>query len=426
MIIGLDDTDSRTEGMCTTYLALKIASEASNHGEIRDIILYRLNPNNPHRTRGNACLAIKIETENQREITDLVRHEIEQNAVFSDEETNPGAAFLDEENYTEELAKYSLETVKEIQTKEHALEVAENHNIETEQWKNGRGIIGAIAALGAQWTLKDHSYELITYRDREKWSEERKINPDSVYRADTEFYPELWDTVDRENNSICAVPATKGPVLYGLRSNNQDTLWRANSVIDSQEIDDICLFKTNQGTDMHVIQEQNPNDLQEYRNYRYRGEVTTPPKTREGGHVFFELDNAVKCVAFEPTKQFRRYVRRLREGDQITAQGGYIDDTLNLEKLRVDELEKVRYVNPECASCGRNMESAGRNQGYRCRKCGTSSPEKKKQSIQRKLEEKWYEVPPIARRHIARPLCRKSIDNEYKPRDNEGLHRVNI
>jgi tRNA(Ile2)-agmatinylcytidine synthase len=61
------------------------------------------------------------------------------------------------------------------------------------------------------------------------------------------------------------------------------------------------------------------------------------------------------------------------------------------------------------------MESAGRGQGYRCRDCGTDAPGKTEVPVDRDLERGWYEVPPCARRHVAKPLVRGGFDAPTHP-----------
>ena len=44
-VIGLDDTDSREHGMCTTYLATRVAESVRDAGgSVSDLLLVRLNP----------------------------------------------------------------------------------------------------------------------------------------------------------------------------------------------------------------------------------------------------------------------------------------------------------------------------------------------------------------------------------------------
>ncbi|MFC4548925.1 tRNA(Ile2) 2-agmatinylcytidine synthetase, partial [Halorussus sp. GCM10023401] len=143
------------------------------------------------------------------------------------------------------------------------------------------------------------------------------------------------------------------------------------------------------------------------------GAVTTAPETRRGGHVFFEMADdgeRLRCAAFEPTKRFRDRVRALRPGDRITACGEVAEGTLKLEKFAVCDLNRTERVTPDCPDCGRSMKSAGANQGYRCRDCKNTADGKVEVEVDRDLEEGWYEVPPEARRHIAKPLVRGGFD----------------
>jgi tRNA(Ile2)-agmatinylcytidine synthase len=83
------------------------------------------------------------------------------------------------------------------------------------------------------------------------------------------------------------------------------------------------------------------------------------------------------------------------------------DGTLNLEKMNVLSLaEQETSIAPRCPRCRRRMESAGRDQGYRCRKCKTRTEGRERRTLARDLETGFYEVPPCARRHLSMPLVR--------------------
>jgi tRNA(Ile2)-agmatinylcytidine synthase len=56
------------------------------------------------------------------------------------------------------------------------------------------------------------------------------------------------------------------------------------------------------------------------------------------------------------------------------------------------------------------MTSDGTGKGYKCKKCGAKASEPEAQEISRMLKTGWYEVPPTARRHLAKPLCRGEPD----------------
>ncbi|PSP60708.1 tRNA(Ile2) 2-agmatinylcytidine synthetase, partial [Halobacteriales archaeon QH_8_67_36] len=126
-------------------------------------------------------------------------------------------------------------------------------------------------------------------------------------------------------------------------------------------------------------------------------------------------DAWLQCAAFEPTKRFRDRVRALRVGDVVTVCGEVSDGTLKLEKFAVRELVRTEPVTPTCPGCGTRMSSAGRDQGYRCRDCSTSADGKVDRPLDRDLEPGWYEVPPVARRHIAKPLVRGGFDGATHP-----------
>jgi len=194
---------------------------------------------------------------------------------------------------------------------------------------------------------------------------------------------------------------------------------RAARAIESEPVERRATFVTNQGTDLHL--RADPDEIRDGHAYRLTGEVVTPPETREGGHVFVSIrgggtkGSSLPCVAFEPTKRFRDRVRALRVGDRVTVCGEVTDGTLKLEKFAVRDLQRTELVTPDCPDCGRSMSSAGANAGYRCRDCKTSAEGKVERPVERELEEGWYEVPPCARRHIAKPLVRGGFDAPTHP-----------
>ncbi len=424
LTVGIDDTDSRTRGMCTTYLAATVAEQLSSYADVYDQVLYRLNPDAPHRTRGNACLALHLDTEEPERVRGTVEDAVERLAVFDDPDTNPGVAYL-EGPAPRELALHSIRTVREMVDDEAAIEVARRHEVEVREWGNGRGVIGAVAAVGARRALElygDETYELLAYRGVDHDGAVREYDPVSFRQAHELTYPDTWDTVD--DGDVVSVPAAEGPVLYGVRGETPEAVWRANSYVESEEVERVAVYRSNQSTDMHLVDaatgvgfgdHEKPSEpleaLRDDRSYLLRGEVAGEADDRRGGHVFLPVDTcfgAVEAAAFEPTKGFRDVVRLLREGDRVTVCGSYSDGTVKLEKLRVDELRQVERVKPRC--CGRKMESAGADQGYRCRECDEAVEALVESSVERELTTGWYEVPAAARRHLAKPLCRGAPD----------------
>ncbi|AJF25511.1 MULTISPECIES: tRNA(Ile)(2)-agmatinylcytidine synthase [unclassified Haloarcula] len=417
-VVGLDDTDSRERGMCTTYAAASLAESIHDAGgTVERLLLVRLNPAVEHKTRGNAALAVHTDLDADTALE--LAGDVLDMAETDDPRTNPGAivADCDPEDVPPQVATFACETIQSIQDPMAATTLADVVGFARCQRGNGRGLVGALAAVGAWAALSDWTYEHIAYRERDRWGTERAVDGESVRDVAAEYYPDVWDTVDRASGYPVCVPRTPCPILYGIRGDDPDACRAVADAIDSEPIARRATFVTNQGTDVH-LQDAAVDAVTADSAYRVTGDVVDAPETREGGHVFVTLegdDTTLDCAAFEPTKGFRDRVRSLRVGDRITACGEVTDGTLKLEKFAVRELVRTEPVTPDCPDCGRSMKSAGRNQGYRCRDCGTSADGKVEQSIERGLERGWYEVPPVARRHIAKPLVRGGFDAPTHP-----------
>ncbi len=417
-VVGLDDTDSRERGMCTTYLAARLAARLAEAGPVHRQLLVRLCPAAPHKTRGNAALAVHADVA-PGVAFDIAAGMLADAAETDDPETHPGLVVApgDPAAVPDAVAGFARDAVRELCALDDALAVAGAAGYRSRGWKTGRGRIGALAAVGAWAAFDDWTVERIAYRERGRWGTPREVDADAVMRAAEAGYPAAWDTVDRVEGEAVCVPHTPGPVLYGVRGDDPAAVDRVAAAIEGEPAATSARFLTNQGTDAH-LREGTVGDLRDGRCYRVDGVVASAPATRRGGHVFFELadgDAAVRCAAFEPTKRFRDRVRALRPGDRLTACGEVADGTLKLEKFAVRELVRSEPAVPPCPDCGRSMESAGRDQGYRCRPCGTTAPGKVDRPVERELEPGWYEVPPVARRHVAKPLARGGFDAPTHP-----------
>jgi tRNA(Ile2)-agmatinylcytidine synthase len=205
-------------------------------------------------------------------------------------------------------------------------------------------------------------------------------------------------------------------VLYGIRGSDFSSISKAAEILETEEVHKRMLFITNQSTDMHLIPEEEVRELQNFHSYILSGVVVEEPEIIRGGHVFLRISTKfgmLKCAAFEPTKQFRDVVLKLMKGDRVRVFGSIKKDTLNLEKLEIVSLVKERESNPKCPVCGKRMESAGKNQPFRCRKCKTTAREREMEKIQRDIEEGFYEVPPCARRHLSKPLIRMDVPGRH-------------
>jgi len=408
--IGIDDTDSR-KGMCTTYIALLLMERLREIGEVIGYPrLIRLNPTIPFKTRGNGAVSFLADVSID-DAMEIARNVVEEFAELEEENTNPGVVFVSEEKVPE-LRKFADMAIKDVLTIKQAKDLAERLRIPYLSFKNGRGLIGALASVGAQ--LDDFVYELIAYRFPDRFGKQRQVDEESFYELDFRFYPTIFDTVDWCNDVVMAVPGTPCPVLFGLRGEEVEALKRALSIVKTEPWDKIEIFLTNHATDMHIIES---SEVRNFRSYRITGQVARKPYDIPGGHVFFDLripSGILKCAAFEPTKQFRNVIRSLLPGDVVEVYGSVKREMLNLEKIRILKLEsQVIELNPLCPICGKRMESAGKGQGFRCKACKTKAGEKCRMEIPRKISTGYYEVPPCARRHLTKPLIRMNVSERH-------------
>lgn len=423
--MGIDDTDSRT-GMCTTYLIFPLIDEIRERG--LNIIGYprlvRLNPNIPWKTRGNGAICIKAGRgygrrfkigeirgkeiwayEKGRGVEAQLSLALSRYFMLEDESTNPGVV-ISPNKLPESLY---WRAVRGIISQDELERILKEHNAKYYKFKNGRGIIGAAAAIA--WRARRYTYELLTYLPENRWMEERYVDEESVIAMDKETHS-TFDNYDYRNRYVAIKPNAHTPVLFGIRGTDAEELKKARKMIKSDPYEAWIIYLTNQATDDHIVAKK-IRDVRAYESVKLQGYVSKEPRTIEGGHVIFAISDSsgeIECAAYEPTKQFREVIKKLKEGDEVEVYGGVRKEpfTVNLEKIRVVKIKKikVKIENPTCPRCGRRMKSIGRGKGYRCRKCGIKVGEEaaRYEYLDREIEEGWYEVPVIARRHLARPL----------------------
>lgn len=414
--IGMDDTDS-PNGMCTTYLAVLAIEELQKAGV--EIIgfprLIRLNPTIPYKTRGNGAVSFLVDTPNLEIVMEIMDFIIQEYSELDHENTNPGVVFVkNDDDILNILSRFALRAVRDLISMDEALFMIGRFMIPHLKYKRGRGLIGALAAVGFEG--EDFTYELLAYRKPERIGREREIDEESFFRADELYYPKTWDTVDWHNKAVVSVPNGPDPVLYGIRGSDFYSINKVSEILKTEEVDKRMMFITNQSTDMHLIPEEEAKELGNFHSYILSGFVVENPTVIRGGHVFFHITTKfgmLKCAAFEPTKQFRDVILKLVKGDHIRVFGSIKKDTMNLEKLEIISLVRKKESNPRCPVCGKRMESAGRNQPFRCRRCKTIAKGKVVEEMEREIEEGFYEVPPVARRHLSKPLVRMNVPKKH-------------
>jgi tRNA(Ile2)-agmatinylcytidine synthase len=418
--IGVDDTDSK-DGMCTTYVGAMIVDRLTSHGiELADFPhLIRLNPNVPWKTRGNCAICIVVRAEGEQIATakEIVLSTVEELAELHVETTNPGVVFYQGEGVPIELKGFSKKVVQDIVTIDEAEALAGKIGAEVHKFKLGRGIIGALAAIGN--TLdEDWTFELIAYRARENWGKPRRIDEASVRRMNDITYPNTFDNLDPTTGEIRITPHTPCPVLYGIRGESPEAVEEAHRLVTTFEpIDRWTIYKTNQGTDEH-LRPARIGEIKPFWSVIVDGIVCEKPRVIVGGHVIFKIQDGtgqIDCAAYEPTRHFREVVKKLHVGDMVRVYGGVKEKpglplTINLEKISIIKLAPIfRKVNPSCPKCGKRMKSEGRGKGYSCKRCKIKAPANaaKLQEVERATDLGTFEVPVRCRRHLAKPLARE-------------------
>src|SRR5439155_75021 len=239
--IGVDDTDS-LRGMCTTFLAAELVRDLTRDFDLVGYPrLVRLNPNIPWKTRGNAAVCLRIGSgrgepmtvgelggrpiqtfprgrcdEPPARVLDRVSRLVERWSRIDDEMTNPGFTI----SPTAARAWLYWRAVRRIVTMDEAVAAASTSAI-VRGYKDGRGIIGALAATS--WRPRDRTYEVLCYRKESIWGTGREIVPESVKEMDIRF-PSTFNNYDYDNERVVIAPHSPCPILFGIRGDEPRTL----------------------------------------------------------------------------------------------------------------------------------------------------------------------------------------------------------
>jgi tRNA(Ile2)-agmatinylcytidine synthase len=425
MHIGMDDTDSTRKG-CTTYIAALLVEKLSKLGAkfIDYPNLIRLNPNVPWKTRGNGalCLRIKYEEAAGPHIKETVISTVEENADLQCKGTDPGIVFFDATKIPKQIQAFAKNTITGIANVKDALQLVKTCKVEALAFKNGRGIIGALAAVGEN-LQSDCTYEIIAYRRPENYGTKRKVDEQSIFEMDKATKPYTFNNVDTEKKRVIITPRGPDPILFGIRGENPEIVKKAyRSVKALEPIERWVVFRTNQGTDAHLIRAKELSHIKAYYPVIAKGTVSAPPRMIRGRHIIFSIKDEtseVDCAAYEPTGALRTAAKKLIVGDQLEVYGGVRPPskdkplTINLEKFRLVKLaSQVAYSNPVCPKCARRLKSMGTNKGFRCEKCGARYPslEKIEAKVKREIRRGLYMTSTRSQRHLTKPFRRYGIE----------------
>jgi len=428
MHIGIDDTDSARMG-CTTYVAAlivqKLCEWAVSFIDYPNLI--RLNPNVPWKTRGNGALCLRIDC--QESLVDSIKEKtikiVEENSDLASEGTEPGIVFFFDK-VPPQVEKFARNAIQGLVSMDEASRLTRRFEGETVGFKDGRGIIGGLAAIGERLT-GDHTYEFIAYRTPDNRGTPRRIDEKSVFVMDEKTRPLTFNNVDPETGRILIIPRGPDPVLYGIRGENPRVVRHAHGLVHSDEpIERWMILRTNHGTDAHLRRVRSIEEVKPYNPVTAQGTVAEEPRVIPGGHAIFSIQDQtgqVDCAAYEPTGRLRDAVKMLKPGDIIEAMGGVRPSssknpvTINLEKIRVVKLvPNIMFRNPFCPNCGKRVTSMGRKKGFRCEKCGLRAPKLEKLvfQVERLLKPGLYITPPRSQRHMTKPFSRYGLEKGMK------------
>lgn len=457
--VGFDDTDSPV-GMCTTFLAYKIAGSlcgsvdsvgvrrtgsSTARGLASDCIprdactgtrhisartkfldyprLVRFNPNIPWKTRGNGAVSMRIKTADPQGVKSLIK-----DLVFAYADTkhgaNPGLVFFEGSKIPDPLAEFGRLALWQLIGRGTARRFAQRNGLEFHIGGNGQGLIGAMGAIGYGW--RDYTLELLSYRKPSRFGTSRRISPQSVKTMQDRTSPSTFNSFDEKRRRVMITPRGPDPVFYGIRGEDTGTLVCAAKMLRGGETPDgYMIFRTNQGTGDHLQNELTPNAMKPYASGWISGTVAAAPKMTRGGHVFFEVDTAslptvrIICAVYKPTGIAASVAVNLAAGDIIRVGGGIrkasknYSRVINVEYLHVIKLAKVSHlINPTCTMCGKRMKSKGQNQDFACARCDDSKAHSKVEcEIPRKIKKRLYLPDPSAHRHLTRPEQRLGLLN---------------
>lgn len=430
--IGIDNYDT-PQGGCTTHFSIHLIRKLLKRKiEFIDYPnLIRLNPNIPWKTRGNGAIALRLIVYNDvNDLVELLRQESQEylSELKEFKYRQPGLAVYIGESVPREYKWLYKKALTDIVTLDVALKIADKNNTIILTSRQNRGLIGALAAIGGlQNTHEDYTYELLAYRSKEYTGlRDRLIDYESVRNVELKYHNYLFNNYDFEYNKPVLTPHGPDPVLLGLRGDDPKILVKAFQELRIEEpIDAWCIFRTNQGTDAHLVK-RDIGKLRPYQTGLIEGVVYTKPKTLLGGHVKLYLEDSTGIIPvyfYEPTKKLRKIALQLIPGDKVRISGGvrppspsHPELSFNAEKLEIVELIEYIKRNPKCPRCGKTMKSAGKGRGYKCPKCKYYDPKigKVYVKITRIIKPGVYTPPISSMHHLTKPPVRYGRENTGK------------
>jgi len=423
--IGFDDTDS-IYGKCTTHLAFKITEYLlkSTDTEFLDYpLLVRLNPNIPLKTRGNGAVCLRVKVRNHEKIIQDIRQLIEEESAIR-MGANPGIVFLSGGPVPEALKEFGRSAMFDILSKQKAEKIAKENRVRHFTFGNGQGLVGSLAAIGSLGD-GDHTFEVIAYRKCKNYGTMRQIDASRVMQYDKRTFPNTFNNYDQYHRRVLIAPHGPDPVFCGIRGESPEVVVSSLQWLQPQEIlDGYMIFRSNQGTNLHLQNELKLSEIRVYMAGYIRGKVITKPHTIQGGHVFFEIEDSggdtASAAVFEPTG-LTNIASRMEIGDVIEIGCGIRRTTcnrppiLNVEYIYILKIAQTYDLsNPPCKNCTKKMKSEGKHKGFQCDRCRYKDRTAKKIPIprNRNVLTGLYVPTPKSHRHLTKPFHRYGMEKK--------------
>ena len=378
------------QGGCTTEVLFHLIQALPEHVIVGQTRLVRLWPFAQQRTRGNAAVAVELNTEDEQGLLVFLEHYwrnsilplkgIVQTSQHNDREqypTDPGMVW-----FTESVDDYAI--YRDGLRREVSLE---NLPTPTKSW-GGHGRIGATLAI--LWPAKESTFEAIAWR-KPTANGLRQLDEGAIQRIDQMVGTFLCRDA-RFGNSLLA-PRGVSPVLFGIRAWTKDVAEQALEILldapNTEPVIGSLVFETNQATNDHL-------------DHSIGGRVERVEVLR-GGHTVIHTSKR-RFLAFKESGQIAAISQQLREGDIVECMGLMAQDqSIHVEFMRIQQLVPNRD-RPACPTCDKSMSSMGKDQGLRCKKCGLRMDDCWVETPRLLPLDQWIQPPASSRRHLAKPL----------------------
>ena len=389
--LGLDDTDSLKEG-CTTYSFHLLLESLPDSVTIKTPRLVRLWPFAQHRTRGNAALAVELETEDESLLlehldnywhTHLMPLKGNVSSSEHDDRTqypaDPGMVWFS-----------NSQVDQSFYTKAVQAEVRLDEVPKADRSWGGQGRIGATAAIA--WHGIKKTWEAIAWRPVIRHGQtERSVCEKTLHLVDA--LPATFLSRDPRKGTGMVAPRGPCPVLFGLRARDEKSARDAAQTLLSAELTEPSIglrtFATNQASDDHLGEP-------------LQGTIADV-EILNRGHCVLTTEHG-KWFAFAESGSVKKLAQWLQPGDVVLGMGLSPEyGILHLEKLCV-VATVPNQQRPLCKECGVRMKSMGRGQGCRCPKCKRRIEDMWSTTPRIPPYDSWVQPPADARRHLARPL----------------------